>query len=449
MKKPLIDQWINFPFIPSRIPVFYGWIIILLGIIGMLMSIPGQTMGVSVFTDHLLEDYFISRSDISLAYLIGTILSGSLITFAGIFYDRYGARILAMFASFMLGISLVYLTKIDSLSAWINNSLHLSEKIITLILLTLGFFGIRFFGQGVLTMVSRNMVMKWFSKRRGLANSYLSSFVTFGFSIAPFLLFSLVENFGWRGAWINLGIIIGFTFALFAFLFFRDNPIQCNLIPDGKLSKRISNKIPPSLPPKDYRLKDAIRTYTFWIYNVTMVMHGLFITALTFQVKSIFENAGLNEHIAFIFFIPVAIVSVITNFAGSWSSDFIRLKILLLFYLLALILSMTVLQFLGTSQIILWLLIIGTGIASGMYGIMASVVWPRFFGVKYLGEISGFSLSCIVVGTALGPYLFAISLQHTGSYNPAIFLCLVITGILFILAFWANNVNIKKSANSI
>ena len=44
------------PFPPSRLPFFYGWVILGAGIIGILMSIPGQTMGVSVFTENLLED---------------------------------------------------------------------------------------------------------------------------------------------------------------------------------------------------------------------------------------------------------------------------------------------------------------------------------------------------------------------------------------------------------
>lgn len=41
------------PFAPRRAPFFYGWVVVVASTIGVVMSIPGQTMGVSVFTDPL------------------------------------------------------------------------------------------------------------------------------------------------------------------------------------------------------------------------------------------------------------------------------------------------------------------------------------------------------------------------------------------------------------
>ena len=52
----------NIPFPPSGFPFFYGWIILAAGIVGVTMSIPGQTMGVSVFTENLLADLDIDRN---------------------------------------------------------------------------------------------------------------------------------------------------------------------------------------------------------------------------------------------------------------------------------------------------------------------------------------------------------------------------------------------------
>ena len=44
------------PFAPSRWPVFYGWVIVFVATIGSIFSIPGQTMGFSVFTDVLMKE---------------------------------------------------------------------------------------------------------------------------------------------------------------------------------------------------------------------------------------------------------------------------------------------------------------------------------------------------------------------------------------------------------
>ena len=92
----------NFPFGVKRIPLFYGWIVLMAATVGVLMSIPGQTMGISVFTDYLISALEIDRTSLSLAYLLGTVASGFLITKAGTFYDRYGARIMAVIAGLML-----------------------------------------------------------------------------------------------------------------------------------------------------------------------------------------------------------------------------------------------------------------------------------------------------------------------------------------------------------
>ena len=45
----------NWPFQPSKIPFFYGWIILLFSTLGILFSIPGQTIGLAVFTDSFID----------------------------------------------------------------------------------------------------------------------------------------------------------------------------------------------------------------------------------------------------------------------------------------------------------------------------------------------------------------------------------------------------------
>lgn len=67
----MMKRHCNKPFPPSKFPFFYGWVILAAGTIGILMSIPGQTMGVSVFIESLLSDMQINRNNLSLAYQIG------------------------------------------------------------------------------------------------------------------------------------------------------------------------------------------------------------------------------------------------------------------------------------------------------------------------------------------------------------------------------------------
>src|SRR6056297_3090521 len=113
----------NIPFKPGKIPFFYGWVILFASIIGVLFSAPGQTMGVSTFTDYLIDAIGINRNQISTAYMIGTIASSFLLTWAGRQYDKFGARWTAMAASLLLAFVLVLLSQSDRLiKLFVSNS---------------------------------------------------------------------------------------------------------------------------------------------------------------------------------------------------------------------------------------------------------------------------------------------------------------------------------------
>lgn len=435
-----MKQYPNIPFAPSRIPIFYGWIILAAGTIGMLMSIPGQTMGVSVFTENLLNDLEINRNNLSLAYLVGTVGSGLLITRAGKLYDRYGARLMAFIAAGMLGLMLLYLTRVDSLVSYLFYQVNLvNTALTTFILMSFGFWGIRFFGQGLLTMVSRNMVMKWFDKKRGLANGIMGIFAAFGFSLAPKILNQFIEDFEWQGAWLLLAVVIGIGFVIFVFLIYRDNPGDAGLVADGQRIANKKSKRPPSLPPRDYSLAEARKTRAFWLFTLAQMISALYISGLTFHVVSVFDSAGMDKATALSIFVPSSIIAIIIQFIASWISDYIRLKYLLMVFLLGMISTTAALMFLGDSKLSYWMLISGMGVTWGLYIVLAAVTWPRFFGLKNLGAISGFSMSWQVIGSALGPYLFSVAFGLNGTYSMVALFSLAISIILFVLSFRANN----------
>lgn len=436
------DRYIGFPFNPSRFPVFYGWIILVVGTLGVIMSIPGQTMGVSVFTDFLIDALSLSRDQLSFAYLLGTISSALLITKAGKLYDKFGSRIVGLVTAIMLSVSLLFMTGIDSYAIIISNNFSfLSKPSISFVLVVIGFFLIRFFGQGVMTMTSRSMVMKWFDKTRGFISGVMGVFVAFGFSYAPKLFNDFIDLHGWRGAWWLLAAIVGPGFGLIAFFFHRDNPEQCGLKADGNFKLNARKKRPPSLPKHDYTLKQAKKTYSFWIFNLTLSMFSLFITAFTFHIVSLFETAGMNREQAVSIFLPASFIAVGFQFLASWLSDYMKLKYLLIAEAVGLGILMSGVVYLGKAELMIPIIIFGHGIASAIYRVLMSVTWPRFFGLSHLGAISGYSMSWMVAGSAIGPYLFSLSFSRFGTYAVAALFCIIITAILLILAIKADNVN--------
>lgn len=423
------------PFDPSRWPFFYGWVIILMGTLGILMSIPGQTIGVSTFTDSLIEMLSINRDQISLAYMIGTVLSSFLLTKAGKLYDSYGVRVVAGVGSIALGLSLILLSQVDKIVQWLN---IVGQIIPVVFLMIVGFSLIRFFGQGVLTLASRTMMMKWFDARRGFATSFSSAFTAMGFSAAPLFFESLILQYNWNGAWLVLGIITALVFPIIVVVFFRNNPQDIGLRPDGGL---VSKKVRKLRFPvtKEFSLLEARKKLIFWVIALLLSMQAMYITGFTFHVVSIFEHAGFIRSEAVDIFQPIAVISVATSILFGWMSDFVKLKLLLFCKGLGAIISLVGLMFLGEHELARNAIIIGMGVMSGLFGVVSIVAWPRLFGKSHLGAINGFSMTIIVFGSALGPMLFSLSLSQMGNYSLAEIITLILFIGLTIITFSIKN----------
>ncbi|KPK80749.1 MAG: hypothetical protein AMS27_16235, partial [Bacteroides sp. SM23_62_1] len=138
-------------------------------------------------------------------------------------------------------------------------------------------------------------------------------------------------------------------------------------------------------------------------------------------------------------FLPASIIAIICQFAGGWLSDFIKLKYFLLFYMFAMLVTTTGLFLLTNHPVPYWLIITGNGISWGMYVLLVAVTWPRYYGLKNLGAISGYALSWMVIGSALGPYFFSLSYEYTGSFDTVAISIFSVSFLLFILAFRVNN----------
>ncbi len=427
----------NIPFAPSRVPFFYGWVILALGALSYVMTVPGQTVGVSVFTDFLIEELKLSRVNLSLAYMIGTISSALLLSTAGKVYDRRGARAVGTVTALLFGALLLILSQADSIVFGLTAILGAAlQGAIAFCFMSVGFFALRFLAQGVLSLVSRNMVMKWFDVRRGFVNGILGLCIAFGFSYSPRLLNALIEHYTWRGTWKLLGLFIGVGFALVFLLLARDNPAECGLQPDGARPVVRKKRAIKSRPERDFTLPEARRSFAFWMYTLVMALCGLYITGLTFHLVSIFAESGMDRATAVSIFLPASVISVGLNFALSWASDYIKLKYILIVEVAGILVSSGAFAFLDPGLMFM-LLIIGNGIVFGAFGVVSTVTWPRFFGAAHLGAISGFAMGWVVGGSAVGPYLFSLSFRFTGSYAGAGYLSFGAAVLLLVLSFRA------------
>lgn len=412
------------PFAPRRVPFFYGWVIVVVATVGTLASIPGQTMGVSVFTDALLEATGLSRLAVSNAYLGGTLLSGLSLPYAGTLLDRLGARSTALIASLVLGFTLLFLSVVDRVAALFGGT-----TLMTVVLLTAGFYALRLSGQGTLTMVSRTMLGRWFDRRRGLASGLSGVAVGFGFGYAPRLLDGWIEAATWRGAWQQMALLVALGMSFVALAFFRDDPESCGLRMDGAPAPAEHEPLPPA--EVTYTRGEALRTLAFWAVSFALSTQSLVLTGVTFHIVDLGAGVGLDRAAAVAVFLPLAVVSTAVGLVGGIVGDRVPVR--------ALVLVMMAGQALGLYGAVdlssrAALFVLGFGISGGLFGPLSTIAFPRFFGRRHLGAIVGAEMMCLVVASALGPSLLAASKSMLSSYAPALYASLALPALACVLA---------------
>ena len=430
----------DFPVSPQRWPFFYGWMIVAVATVGIVFSIPGQTMGFSVFTDILIEKLGLTRVQLSTAYCVGTVLSGLSLPALGRVFDRFGARKLMVGSAVATGLVLFYLSLTHRLLAWLDGLFDfVSRTAIAFGLMALGFYLIRVSAQGVLTMTCRNAIGKWFDYHRGTALAVSGTVTAFTFSVAPKGLNFLIERFEWWGAWVFLGVLSICFMAVIGWVFLRDNPEECGLEMDGPRGTGIRRKAhADSIAHRDYERHEALRTWAFWVFNLSFAFFAMFSTAFTFHVVSLGEEFGRAREDIINYFIPMALLSVVTNLFCGWFSSRTRLKYLLMLMNFGALIGVAGTMTLNTGPG-LAAYIIGNGVCGGCFSALTGIVWPRFFGRRRLGAIAGIGMSSMVIASGTGPLMFSLSLSWAESYRPILWFCAAIPAILLVGSGWADN----------
>jgi MFS family permease len=83
--------------------------------------------------------------------------------------------------------------------------------------------------------------------------------------------------------------------------------------------------------------------------------------------------------------------------------------------------------------------VIGNGIASGGFVSLTGIVFPRFYGRKHLGAISGVNMSAMVIASGLGPLLFGLCHHYSGSYRWILIISAFFPMFLALLSIAADN----------
>lgn len=388
--------------------IYYGWIIVLIAGLGVFFSGPGQTYSNSTFIDQYINDFGWSRSQVSGIYSTATLFAGFIMILVGKFIDRFGQRAMMVIIGTLFGIACLFNSIISNI--W---------------MLMIGFFLIRLLGQGSMTLIPNTLVAQWFIKKRGIAFSLMTLGSFASAMLFPIINTWLIDNWDWRFAWQFWGVLLLVVFVPAALFGVRNKPEEMGLKPDGLMLKHnITATAPKVIETEDWTLYEARKTITFWALLICVGIPAMVNTGITFHIISIFDTNGLSPEVAAMVLSLMAVVGIPMSFVSGYITDKVQTNYLLL--VIFLIEIFILLMLLITTKFWLALLFgIVWGVANGLERISLNVIWPNYFGRKYIGSINGVGVTITVIGSSLGPLPFGIGYDLFQSYTPVLVVVLV------------------------
>ena len=374
---------------------FYGWIIVGIANIGIFSSGPGQSHTFSVFVEPISKDLQLSSASIASAYGLATLIAAFLLPYMGKIIDRYGARVSLIIISIILGVSCIFFGAASNF-----------------LMLTVGFGFLRFFGQGSLMLGCANLVSQWFDSKRGFAMSLMA--LGFGMSMAihPPVSQFLIDQYGWKYAWIILGVSTWIIMVPALFILAWNNPENIGLKPDGEKKTKLTKDEVQVI--EGLNLKEALKENSFYILAAMWFGMAMLVTTLHFYQVTILTNQGIStEYAASLFTISAVAMVVFMPLVGKFFDNF-PTKYVLATGLLINSISLISITYSNNDAYSLFYAI-SFGINNAFSITMFGYIWPRYFGRKHLGSIQGTGQMIGVIGASLGPLPVGFAIDYLGS----------------------------------
>jgi sugar phosphate permease len=365
--------------------VFYGWWIVLAAFLNLFFSVGIVYYGFPVFYPAMVDSLGFTRAQLTQGFLLGFVVTGLLLGFlAGVLIDHLGPRKVIRIGVWCVGLPLILMGSMTSL--WQYDLLCITEVV--------GY---------VLTGPISNQVLisNWFRLKRGRAmgSAYLGLGV--GGAIAPLLINSLIQSFGWRHAFRIIGALILIVLLPVSQWITRSSPRDMDLVPDGTSRATALNKCASSERESVVAagVAQAVRNRNFWLIlsgcTLTIGAIGAVVQHLILFLTGKGYSLGSASHVASALLVSSLAGRVIV---GYFADRYSRKNVMALFYL---VLALAIpLLFAVERPAAVWGFALLYGFAMGADYMLIPLVVADCFGLFALGKI----LSLIIMGYSLGQW---------------------------------------------
>jgi MFS family permease len=362
----------------------------------------------------LSEAFGWSRASISGVLGVLAILGAIVMPLVGLVVDRYGARRIVLTGNLLLAAGMALL--------------GLSNGSLTQFYLTFALIAVA--ASLCSTTVYSKTVSDWFSENRGTMLGVSAGFGNgVGATVMPIVAALMLHAFGWRGAFVGLGLVVvllGFP-TLYGFL--RDAP---------RYTAAAGHTLPPT---EGLTLSEAARTTHFWLILVAIASGAGCLTAVFGHVVPILAERRIDLGLA------TAVLSVFAAVCAAWQigcgvllDRFSTPKIAVPMYL-ASVGGLALLEYgKGTPLLLMGGGLLGIGLGT-QFGALPFFI-ARYFGLRSFGTILGVMFSAAITLQGSVPILLDHIFDLQGTYSQGLAIvgaCLTFgAGLLFLLPFYRN-----------
>ncbi len=403
-------------FLKFKEKIYYGWVVVAtFFIVGV--AIWGMRFTFGVFFKSIESEFVLTRAATSAIFSTQMVLGGIFTILGGWALDRYGPRIIIFLMGLLTGLGLLITGQTNALwQLFITYSLFLAM------------------GTSVIYVVVMSTVSRWFDRQRGLAIGIAGLGAGLGpVIIAPFATY-LISSFGWRMAYLILGLIVWLIVIPLSGLLKR-NPHQGRTLSDSVESNSKDTRDKEyGTQPVALSILQAFRTRSFWFIMFVFLLFAISLNLILTHLVPHITDIGFSAAEAATVLSVTGMASVVGRVLLGFASDRIGRK---LTAIICTLLQAVALVWLLRSQELwmFYLFALAFGLGWGGMGPAMAALIGDTFGLGKIGAILGVLDAGFGVGAAIGPVVGGRVYDVTQSYFLAFLfgVIVILSATLFVI----------------
>ena len=340
----------------------------------------GQTYFISLFSGDLRAAFDLSHGGFGGLYTLATLASAATLLWLGKLADSQPLARLS--AATILGLALTALAM---------------AAVASPVMLVLVLFGLRLFGQGMLSHLSFTAMGRWYNAQRGRAIAIAAMGFPAGEALFPIVAVGLALWIGWRETWVlAAGALLLVALPLAYALLRRGRTPRHPAPAEGEADGRP--------PPRDWTRGEVLRDPLFYALLPGILAPAFILTGVFFHQVHLVETKGWSLALFAAAYPGYSLAAVGASLAFGWAVDRWSAGRLLPAYLLPMAAGLFLLGVFDAPWVALAFMVLG-GATAGAATTLIGALWAEIYGTRHLGAIRALAVAAMVFATGLAPGL--------------------------------------------